>query len=276
MPWQLNCKIEVEQAANPVPTALCKPFNIDAKLNGAYIALGLLFGDSDMTRTLDISTRAGQDSDCNPSSAGGILGVMLGYEKIPDFWKGGIPAISDRKFNFTDFTYKTIVESTYQRALALAKQNGGKLSGDRLELPVEQPKAAKLELWDDYGTPVERIVNKDPRWKFEGPWATDGKTNTLYAEAKGAAATVEFEGTGAIVAGPYFPEGGKAEVYFDGKLDRTVDVYPDEDSRKNSDAVWHAFGLKPGRHSVRIVVLGEPYAGSKGAKIGIDDVIVYR
>ena len=30
--------------ATPAPKARCKPFNIDAKLNGAYIALGLLYG----------------------------------------------------------------------------------------------------------------------------------------------------------------------------------------------------------------------------------------
>ncbi len=30
-------------------------------------------------------------------------------------------------------------------------------------------------------------------------------------------------------------------------LDRTVDVYPDEDHRKNGEAVWHAFGLKNGK-----------------------------
>ena len=261
---------------DPCPEGALKPFNIDAKLNGAYIALGLLFGDADMTKTLDISTRSGQDSDCNPSSAAGILGVLLGYEKIPEFWKGGIPAIADRKFNYTDFTYKSIVESTYKRAIALAQAHGGRLQGDKLVLALQQPAPAKLELWDDYGLPVERIANTDARWKFQGDWATDGKTPTRYSDRKGAEATVEFEGTGAIVTGPYFPEGGQADVYFDGKLDRTVDVYPDEDSRKGGDAVWHAFGLKPGRHTVRIVVRGEPFAESKGAKLGLDDVVVFR
>ena len=40
------------------------PFNIDAKLNGAYVALGLLYGEGDFERTLEITTRCGQDSDC--------------------------------------------------------------------------------------------------------------------------------------------------------------------------------------------------------------------
>ena len=66
------------------------PFNIDAKLNGGYVALGLLYGKGDFAKTLEVSTRSGQDSDCNPSSAAGILGVMLGYNRIPDVWKAGI------------------------------------------------------------------------------------------------------------------------------------------------------------------------------------------
>lgn len=35
------------------------PFNIDAKLNGAYIALGLLYGEGDINKTMDIATAAG-------------------------------------------------------------------------------------------------------------------------------------------------------------------------------------------------------------------------
>jgi hypothetical protein len=78
------------------------------------------------------------------------------------------------------------------------------------------------------------------------------------------------------VAGPYLPNGGKADVYLDGKLDRTVDVYPDEDVRKGGEAVWHAFGLKPGTHMLRLVVRGEPYGDSKGSEIGIEDLVVFR
>ena len=73
------------------PDGALRPFNIDARINGAYVALGLLYGRGDFARTLEIATRAGQDSDCNPSTAGGILGVMLGYSGIPDAWKSGIP-----------------------------------------------------------------------------------------------------------------------------------------------------------------------------------------
>ena len=82
---------------DPCPDGALRPFNINARLNGAYIALGLLYGNGDFAQTLEITTRAGQDSDCNPSSSAGILGVMLGYQKIPETWKAGLPAIADTR-----------------------------------------------------------------------------------------------------------------------------------------------------------------------------------
>ncbi len=259
----------------PCPAGAMQPYNIDAKLNGAYVALGLLYGGGDMERTLEISTRAGQDSDCNPSSAAGILGVMLGYKGIPDIWKSGIPAIADKKFSYTDFTFKTICESTEKRAIALILKTGGRREGDTLWVRTQKPQPAKLEVWDDYGSPVERVAVSDKnRWRFTGEWK-DVK-GTMIASRKGAEATFEFTGTGVIVVGPYLATGGKADVYLDGKLVKTIDVYPDEDQNKGGEAVFHAFKLKNTRHTVRLAVRGEPYPGSKGAEIGLTSAIVFR
>jgi hypothetical protein len=44
-----------------------------------------------------------------------VLGVMLGYDAIPDEWKSGIPAIADQKFAFTDYSFNDIVASTMAR-----------------------------------------------------------------------------------------------------------------------------------------------------------------
>ena len=56
-------------------------FNIDAKLNGAYVVMGLLYGNGDPDRTITIATRCGQDSDCNPANAAGILFTTIGYSQ---------------------------------------------------------------------------------------------------------------------------------------------------------------------------------------------------
>ena len=68
------------------PDGVFVPFNIDAVINSAYILIGLLYGEGDFFKTMDIATRCGQDSDCNPASAAGILGTILGYSQIPEYW----------------------------------------------------------------------------------------------------------------------------------------------------------------------------------------------
>jgi len=65
--WQL---IEQKYQDNPdYRRASCDKgeFNIDAKINGAYIVMGLLYGKGHPDQTIVISTRCGQDSDCNRS-----------------------------------------------------------------------------------------------------------------------------------------------------------------------------------------------------------------
>jgi len=102
------------------------------------------------------------------------------------------------------------------------------------------------------------------------------KLTTHTASVKGSEAEIGFEGTSAIVVGPFLPSGGRADVCLDGKLDRTIDIYPDEDHQKNGEAVWHAFGLKNAKHAVRLVTRGEPYGGSKGSDVAIKELVVFQ
>lgn len=51
---------------------------------------------------------------------------------IPDGYKGGIAAIADKEFSYMDYSVRTIVESTQQRAIAMVERHGGHLEGDRL------------------------------------------------------------------------------------------------------------------------------------------------
>src|SRR4029453_12064327 len=132
---------------DPCPDGALAPFNIDAKLNGAYVALGLLYGAKDFAKTIEIATRAGQDSDCNPSSAAGILGVMIGYHRIPDEWKRGIPAIASRKFRFTSYSFNDIVMSTTRRAEAVIERAGGRVERDTLVVPEQPPVPPDLDAW---------------------------------------------------------------------------------------------------------------------------------
>ena len=37
-----------------------------------------------------------------------------------------------------------------------------------------------------------------------------------------------------------------------------------------------AISLKPGKHTLKLVVKGEPYQGSKGSKIALSNLVVFR
>ena len=96
------------------------------------------------------------------------------------------------------------------------------------------------------------------------------------ASEKGAEASLTFQGTGVIVSGAYLNTGGTADVYLDGKLDRTVDAYSDGEGQRRGESLWHMTNLKNGKHTVRVVVRGEPFRDSKGSEISIDDAILFR
>jgi len=260
---------------DPCPQGALRPFNIDAALNGAYVALGLLYGKGDFDKTLEVSMRAGQDSDCNPSSAAGILGVMMGYKRIPAKWTAPLPAIADEKFSYTNYSFDSIVKSTVERAKSVVVREGGRVSGQELVIPAQSPEDLKLEQFAP-GKVVERIATADPRWKWQGTWEKVGKQSAeKRSKAAGAEAIVTFEGTGAMLVGSLDTNRGTADLYLDGKSVEKIDGYNDEGYR-GSEGLWGKFDLKPGAHTVRIVVNGQPYPGSKDAWVNLEDLILYR
>jgi hypothetical protein len=263
---------------DPCPDGALAPFNIDARLNGAYVVLGLLYGDGDFGKTLEISTRAGQDSDCNPSSAAGILGVMLGYERIPEKWKAGIPSLADTKFEFTQYSFNGIVASTLARAEKIIVAAGGTVRPEEVVIPVQSPKAPPLEQWDP-GVPVARVESDQPVWSWKGGWTAevlkdDGSAGKARrAGAAGDEASLSFEGTGVAIVGTMTQDGGRADVYLDGARAGEIDAWIPE--RTHDNDYWHVTGLANGPHTVRIVVRADADARSRGRVVEVERAIVY-
>lgn len=257
---------------DPCPDGALAPFNIDAKLNGAYIAFGLLFGGGDFEKTMEISTRCGQDSDCNPSSAAGVLGVVLGYERIPAKFKAEMPALENTKFDFTSYSFNDIVLSTEKRALALIEKTGGTFGDSEVTVKLQQPKPAKLERWEP-GVPAARVAASDPAWQWTGAWTQEA--GARHASVSGPEAVFTFDGSGVALQGRVDMQGGRADVYLDGKKMKTgVEAWADE--RTHDNVLWHAYGLKAGHHTLRIVPTGQADARSKGKRIAISEAIIYR
>ena len=207
--------------------------------------------------------------------------MVLGYDAIPAEWKNGIDEIANDKFAYTNYSLNTIVESSEKRAVALVESKGGRRDGDVLIVKTEQPKPMDIPLWNDYGKPVERISVLDKRWSWKGPW-TDivaSSDKRRGADKAGAEATIDFEGTGVILVGTYLRSvtAGIAEVHIDGKLAATVDVSSDEEpDSKGMESIYHDFNLAPGKHTLKVVVLGKPYKDSKGSDIYLNDIVVFQ
>ncbi|HRK34070.1 MAG TPA: ADP-ribosylglycohydrolase family protein [Candidatus Hydrogenedentes bacterium] len=129
----------------------CKPgdpFNIDAKLNGAYIVMGLLYGNGDFEKTMEISTRCGQDADCNPSNAVGVLGCMKGYAALEARFTSGIPAMAETKFSHTDYSFNSLIPACQAVTEQIIKRAGGTIDGDTYTFPVQAPQAPETyEQW---------------------------------------------------------------------------------------------------------------------------------
>ncbi len=146
------------------PDGVFSSFNIDAKLNAAYIIIGLLYGQGDYGKAIDISTRCGQDSDCNPASAAGILGTMLGYSKIPDYWKQGLSKVEDIDFKYTTISLKDVYKMGYSHAIQNIKRNGGTILNNDISLKPQEPVVVKYEKGFTNHYPTQ-ILNIDKNHK---------------------------------------------------------------------------------------------------------------
>lgn len=103
-------------------------FDIDAKLNGAYVVMGLLYGNRDLIQTMTISTRTGQDSDCNPSSATGVLSTTVGYDQLPASFTDGLD--EQQKFSYTAYDFPGLIDVSEKLAREAIVREGGSIETD--------------------------------------------------------------------------------------------------------------------------------------------------
>jgi len=95
---------------------------IDVTQNGAYIVLGLLYGNGDFEKSMKLAMQSGCDSDCNPSSVGAILGTYLGFTAIPSKWKSGLNY--NKYFPYTTYTVDDCIDLSYELAKEVIKMSG--------------------------------------------------------------------------------------------------------------------------------------------------------
>ena len=220
------------------PEGVFNSFNIDARLNAAYVVVGLLYGQKDFFKTMDVSTRCGQDSDCNPATAAGILGVMYGYKNIPDYWKPALEEVEDLKFPYMDITLNDVYKLTFKHSLQLVEQNGGKVTNDSVQIKIQSPATVRLEQ------------------SFEGMYPAEERYLRLEFTDKDI--NIDFTGNGLVVLGNIKSRCGESksdyvallDVYIDGEKIEQVKMPFDYIVRKYD--IYHKYLLKEAAHKVDI------------------------
>jgi hypothetical protein len=255
-------------------------FNIDAKLNGAYIVMGLLYGEGDPHKTLEITTRCGQDSDCNPSNAMAVLGVIKGFKGLPQAYREAVLAMGDSLFINTNYSFNKAVDQTLKYAKDLAIQNGGASTDTELKIRVQTPQPFVLEVaFPKLVFDGSVSVFEKGGWDFKGNWATYQPENAqaMFSSKAGDEAVFTFEGTGVSIVGNWFKDCGKADIYVDGELKRTIDGYFDfaHQSHENMD-LYHITNLLQGKHTVKVVVKGEKRSEAIAANIYLAKAVVFK
>ena len=86
--------------------------------NAALVLLGLLYGEGDFERSITISVMGGWDTDCNGATAGSILGVMLGADRMPKKW---IAPLNDRIESFVIGYNNSRISDLAEHTFNLAK-----------------------------------------------------------------------------------------------------------------------------------------------------------
>ncbi len=239
------------------PELILAPGNIDATMNSAYVAMGLLYGQGDFGKTMEIATRCGQDSDCNPSSAAGVLGTMLGYSNIPERWMPNLREVEDRDFAYTKISLNDTYSMVYDLALKMIERHGGKASGDAVTIKVQKPKSVRME---------QGFTGMTPQLLTSGIQflGTDEAAQNAF----------QFNGCGIVLYGniscPDRTYEAQLEVTIDGKVSRVVTLCSDF-LKRTADAIYWNYDLTDGSHEVRFRLLNP----REGVNIKADRVIYY-
>jgi len=225
------------------------------------VVIGLLYGGGDYGKTLEISTRCGQDSDCNPATAGGIMGCIKGYSDIPEYWKQGLDKVEDMDFKYTTMSLNDVYGMSFKHALVNIEKHGGSVSDNEVTLKAQEPATVRYEKGFPGHFPVEII-------------GINGGSHKL--DVKTPSYSFEFTGIGFVVRGSSKPgqntsrnSVNQIEVYVDGKLSEKAKL-PVDYRQRRTDVCWR-YNLERGKHKVRIE-LKNPVTGSY---VYLSDILIY-
>jgi hypothetical protein len=153
--------------------------------NGALVAIGILFGEGDYLKSINIVTQVGDyaDADCNAANVSSVVGAMHGFKAIPTQF---VEPLHNRIYGDhmgplkLGRTIDERIDDIARRVADIGQKNvlanGARLEGSTLMIPRQTVKTQSLEYFDinDYGA----LWNSD--WRLEG--AGRGGAGTTYLD----------------------------------------------------------------------------------------------
>jgi hypothetical protein len=259
------------------PKGVFLSFNIDAKLNAAYVALALLYGKGDFTKSVDIAARCGEDSDCNPSTVGGVLGVMNGYSSIPPFWRDPLKEIEGLNFNGTDISLEKANLLSFKHAIQWIKMEGGTVSGDKVTIPLSETVPVAFEQNFDKTFPVSR-EKVDLSFSGSYTFSFNGNGFVLFGNLiKNSPISRDYLNRvlnkyGSEVfalAEPNDQYIANLQLFIDGRLDQNITM-PVKNASRRLEPAWK-YLLPEGKHEVTLKWINP----ESNYEIRINDLVVY-
>lgn len=259
------------------PKGVFLSFNIDAKINSAYVTLALLYGKGDFTRSVDIATRCGQDADCNAATVGGVLGVMHGYSGIPGFWSKPLREIEPLNFEGTSMSLEKAYALSYKHALGILQKAGVDAAAVSLAIPVTEPVPVAFEQNFDQCYPILREkIDQSYTGSFSFEFTGNGyilygnmikrsKIDTNYIDRVAKKLGTEVFG----LAEPEDPYVAELKVYINERFDELVRL-PMKNSARRLEPVWK-YQLPEGHYTVRV----EWVNPDPGYELRINDRVIY-
>jgi hypothetical protein len=167
--WEATWKLCQKKYREDPEYQKCSNGGIDVKINGAYILIGLLHGKGDLDNTIAISMRCGQDSDCNPSNAGGVLFTTLGFSKLPNRFTEKLNL--EKKFNFTAYNIPQLLDVCEKLTRDILVREGGfvekNAQGEEVfVIPVKVPVPLPLELSWEPGPIADSVYTDEEKAKI--------------------------------------------------------------------------------------------------------------
>ena len=186
---------------------------------------------------------------------GGILGAVLGYDKIPSYWKRSLKQAEDIDFKYTTMSLKDVYDIGYRHATQNIERNGGKVNADNVIIPVHQPEAVRFEKSFEGHYPVAMAAIK---WN-------ENKDEMSF----------DFDGVGFVIKGDASQWDSKStyvfdtQLYLDGKLIESPKL-PVSYTTRRYDLAWK-YQLPKGKHSVIMKILNP----SKDNEVRASEAIIY-